>query len=305
MDQVRSNSKQTRRLAGGVAAAMAALAALAFTSGVLHNRAQAGTSAGGPGGGSADGGPAAEGGPTSKPPGGGGSGGGSGGAGSSGAGSLPQTGEAPHGPYGPGEGYDRSSHDVMPNGEDGLMSLVDYVQALAAGDNNPNQGGKPGPDGDLGLATEPDGFTAGAEGTGGVPSGGGGGGSGGGGGGGSGGGSGGGPTPPSGGPTGPITDPGPVGGVCVGALCIDPPAGGPPVLTPTSFGPTAPGPGGPFTPPGGGFEPLPVGGGPGDGPAGSHAGGVPEPATWLMLLAGFAALGSALRAQPRRAQARV
>ena len=38
MDHDRSNSKQTRRLAGGVAAAVAAVAALAVTSGVLHDR---------------------------------------------------------------------------------------------------------------------------------------------------------------------------------------------------------------------------------------------------------------------------
>ena len=309
MDQDRSNSKQTRRLAGGVAAAVAAVAALAFTSGALHNHAQAGTSAGGFG--AADGGPAADGSRTTKFSGGGngGSGGGAGGGGSSGGGSQPETGAAPQGPYGPGEDYDRSSHDFMPNGEDGLMSLIDYVQALAAGDNNPSQGGKPGPAGDSGFGTEADGFTPGADGDSGFHGGGGGGGSGGGGGG--GGGSGGGGTPPTGGPISPILGPGPGGGVCVGAVCIDPPVGGPSVLTPIGFGPTDPGPGGPFTPPAGGGDPPPFGGGSGGGPGGghgggppgSHGGGVPEPATWLMLLGGFAALGSTLRTQRRRAPA--
>ena len=303
MDQDRSNSKQTRKLAGVVTAALAAVAALAFTSGVLHNHAQAGTSAGGFG--PADESPAADGSRRSKPPGGGGGANG-GGAGSSGGGSPHETGETPHGSYGPGEGYDRSSHDFMPNGEDGLMSLFDYVQALAAGDNNPNQGGKPGPDGDSGFGTEGDGFTPTGDGDSGFHGGGGGGGSGGGGGGGGGGGSGGGSTPPTGGPTTPVLDPAPVSGVCVGAVCIDPPIGGPAVLTPTSFGPTdpGPGPGGPFTPPGGGLEPPPPGGGPGGGPTGGHGGAVPEPATWLMLLTGFAALGSALRVQRRRAPAK-
>lgn len=299
MDQERSNSKQTRRLAGGIAAAVAAVVALAFTSGVLHNHAHAGTATGALG--SADDGLAANGSWTSKPAGGGG--GGAGGTGPSGGGSQPETGEAPHGPYGPGEGYDRSSHDFMPNGEDGLMSLLDYIQAQAVGDNNPNQGGKPGPDGDSGFGTEGDGFTPTGDGDSGFHGGGGGGGSGGGG----GGGSGGGATPPTGGPTTPVLAPGPVSGVCVGAVCIDPPIGGPAVLTPTSFGPTdpGPGPGGPFTPPGGGLEPPPPGGGPGGGPTGGHGGDVPEPATWLMLLAGFAALGSALRAERCRAPAKV
>jgi hypothetical protein len=55
-----------------------------------------------------------------------------------------------------------------------------------------------------------------------------------------------------------------------------------------------------FTPPTNNFvaaDDFPLEGGPNIG----EPGPIPEPATWLMLLAGFAGLGAALRAQRRKA----
>ena len=51
-------------------------------------------------------------------------------------------------------------------------------------------------------------------------------------------------------------------------------------------------------------QPLPPGGpsGPGSGPPPGPVPAVPEPATWLMMLLGFGAVGTMLRAAPRRSR---
>ena len=227
----------------------------------------------------------------------GGGGGGAGGAGggfghwrakSGAAGSQNGTTGGQNRAYGPGEGDTRSDWGgYMPNGEDGLMALADFVHGHDGG-NNPNQGtqhgwdGKPGPGGDpddpsteVGSGGPKDGgFTSGGGYTGG---GGGGGGFGGGGGGpgGNGGNGGGGPgTTGPGGPTFP-GDPGDGGAGCI-VNCGKPDDGG---WRPNE--PDGPGEGGP-----GGDAPL--------------TSAVPEPAVWMMLILGFGVLGSALRVQRRK-----
>ncbi|MDB5462253.1 MAG: hypothetical protein JWP23_642 [Phenylobacterium sp.] len=186
---------------------------------------------------------------------------------------------------GAGEGDERSPWGgFMPNDEDGLVTLADFVRDHG-GEGNPNPGtddGAPGgnPDGQVGSNGPPGGgFTAGGGYTGG--GGGGGGGPGGGtpnrptggngdnGGGGNGGGNGGTPGDPGG--LGPIDDGGDDGAhkPCV-LHCGQSPGDG---STPKISGPT------------------------GDTPLTSV---VPEPATWMMLILGFGALGLALRAQRRK-----
>jgi hypothetical protein len=77
--------------------------------------------------------------------------------------------------------------------------------------------------------------------------------------------------------------------------CGQPPLDPPGVFTPPLDPP------GVFTPPLAG--PSLVVGALGDSPPGGVAPGVPEPAAWLMMILGFGAAGSALRAQRRRAPA--
>ena len=239
--------------------------------------------------------------------------------GAPGGGSPTTTGGSPHGPYGPGEG-DGGGSSFMPNGEDGLMSLAEFVQGQSGGGgDNPNQGG-PISDGTSGgdAGDEPGGFPGDGStevasndpgpGGFGLPGGGGAGGRFGGGIGGGGGNPGGNPT--GGGPIGPVPSPGAgdgfgggfgFGGVgaglggddgCPGAICGAPPvSGGSSPVEPVSH-----------------FEPTGPGGPPGEGPGQSPAGAgevnppgaaVPEPSVWAMMILGFGALGSALRAQRR------
>jgi hypothetical protein len=308
MVPARPRTTQAKRLFAALFSTFVAAGAMAYATGGGQHRhddeAPHGVQAGGAGSGSGD----VEF-PTQTAD---GAGGGDGpGAGPPQGGSQVATGGAPHGAYGPGDGQDGSPPPgFMPNGEDGLTLLADYAGrgAGAKGDDIP------------GLPPAiPDGpSTGGPAGEGGSPVGsdGGFGGSGFGGGGGSGGGGGGSPgggggSPPGGGPTAPGAGsgdggglgsgsppggfPGPGGGVgghdtgggkvCV-VNCTSSPADGP--LTE-------------------GFDNPPGGSdGPGDGlpPAGGlPAGGVPEPAAWLMMGLGFGAVGSALRAWRRRSGA--
>ncbi|WP_372786894.1 PEPxxWA-CTERM sorting domain-containing protein [Phenylobacterium sp.] len=199
--------------------------------------------------------------------------------GAGGGGVLSQSGttDGQHAAYGPGEGDEHSDWGgYMPNGEDGLMTLADFVHGHDGG-NNPNQGtphgwddrpdhgGKPGPDGN------PDGPSGSGSGGGGFGGNGGDGGNGGNGGNGGGGGGGGGGGPGNG--------PGGPGDGCF-VNCGHPGDG-----------------------PGDGWPHNDPPGGPGDGgPHGNELGSaVPEPAVWMMLILGFGALGSALRVQRRKA----
>jgi hypothetical protein len=191
-----------------------------------------------------------------------------------------------HQAYGPGEGDDRSDWGgYMPNGEDGLMALADFVHGHDGG-NNPNQGTEHGWDGKPGGG--PGGDPSSQVGSGGPQgggyTGGGGGGFGGGGGGGPGGNGGNGGNGGDGG-GGPATgDPGfhvpgdgnndGVGGKGCVVDCSQSPGDG-------------------WHPPGGPGE-----GGPhNDAPLNSA---VPEPALWMMLILGFGVIGAALRVQRRK-----
>jgi hypothetical protein len=199
-------------------------------------------------------------------------------------GALSRDGNAgdPRGPYGPGDGGEKSGWGgFMPNGEDGLMSVAEFVR----GDDG-SAGGWEGKHGD-GPAT-----FDGVHGSGVSPGGGFSGGSfGGGGGGGSApkgdgdkggdkGGKGGGPGPGDGPGVTIIDDSKPdgVGGKGCLAHCGSSQGGGPDD---------------------GGWHPGPdLPNGPiGDPPLTSA---VPEPATWTMLILGFGLIGSALRAQRRK-----
>jgi hypothetical protein len=197
--------------------------------------------------------------------------------------------------YGPGDDQDGVAGAFMPNGEDGLMALADYTQSQGTNGVD-NTGGTPGvppiggdgATGGPGGTGDPEGVdpTQGPTGpTGGFGGGGGGGGSGGGGGG----------TPPTGDPSKPLTpgdgapgDGGAGGGggsVCVisametcGHASTD--DGDPPIIPKPPIETLPPGVSGPDTV--------------------TASGPVPEPAAWLMMILGFGAAGSALRAQRRK-----
>jgi hypothetical protein len=202
--------------------------------------------------------------------------------------------------YGPGDDQDSVAGAFMPNGEDGLMALADYIQSQGTNGID-NTGSTPGvppiggdgatggiggtgdPEGGVDPTQDPTGPTGGFGGAGG-----GGGGAGGTGGGAGGGGAGGGGTPPTGDPSNPLT-PGDGGGDGDGPVCVisaietcghaSTDGGDPPI---TSKPPIE-------SPPGG------------NGPQAVTAPGpVPEPAVWLMMVLGFGAAGSALRTQRRK-----
>ncbi|THD62092.1 PEPxxWA-CTERM sorting domain-containing protein [Phenylobacterium sp.] len=249
--------------------------------------------------------------------------GGSAGGGSQGAGGAYQFAfqDQPGGPrrnYGPGDGNDGSlSGGFVPNGENGLMSLAAFANARDGGRDNANNNsdqvpggshgdnGSPfeGMDSNSGSHTAGDGGSSGGDGGNGgsggagagTPLGGGApGGSGG-----SGGAGGGSPPGDPGGPvitppppppnTPPLGDNPPTGG--------SPPSGGdPPCFVACGGGGGQPN-GAPSNPPGGdppGLPQTPPGGDP-DPPA-----AVPEPAAWLLMILGFGAAGSTVRAQRRR-----
>lgn len=238
-------------------------------------------------------------------PGGGGAGSpgqGGGATGGASAASQPDTGATPPG------GKDREGSGdkdgFMPNGENGLMLLADYVagkgpKGHVSGAGDGPTGGEPGPqDGKPGLPgpdsfqvaeneTHDGGVGLGGRGFGGGGGGGGGGGSGGGG---TGGDPGGAPSKPGPGDTPPAqtTPPGTGDGggpVCVLSSGCD--------LTPpdTSTPPKTSDPTDelPKLPPRGD---LPVG----------EPGAIPEPASWLMMIVGFLSLGAVLRDQRRKAE---
>jgi hypothetical protein len=215
---------------------------------------------------------------------------------------------ARHGAYGPGDGHDGPAHSgFVPNGEDGLMMLADYVQANSGGETNSNDNSDSTPSarhGADGVSGQGGGEGSGSGGGGGF--GGGGGGSGGFGGGGGGGGfvgdglGGGGPAKPNnpdggdngdtgsapdkGGPSSSWAGNGPGGDTgdkpCVVGM-MDCTTNWVPSDTPTiqSRGPS-------------GDSPLTDDGVPA---------GVPEPTAWVMMILGFGAAGSVLRLQRRKA----
>ena len=217
---------------------------------------------------------------------------------------------APHGGGGADSSEDRDvseDRDAFgPNGENDVMALADYAAAVAdrADDVHGDgpAGGEPGLAGaepfqtagaDLGPGALGFGFVGGGSGGGGGSAPGGGGGY-------SGGGEPGGtvPTPnpdespPTGTvPTPPAVDDGHTDPVCVlSSGCNLAPPGAPAPPQTTDFG-------------GGGDLPGDLAGElpPRGHPGGGDAVAVPEPQTWLMLLAGFMGLGVALRARRRRA----
>jgi hypothetical protein len=227
--------------------------------------------------------------------------------------------------YGPGDGHDGSiSGGFVPNGENGLMSLAAFANSRDGGSDNANNNSDhvPGANGDggspfEGMDSNSGSHTGGDGGSGG--GGGGGGGSGGAGGSGGGGGiaTGGAPGGSNGGSTPPIAPP------SGGGAPSDP--GGPTIILPppnnTPSGdnpPTGDSPP-PFTPGGdpsclvacgngnqkNGLPPDgPTGGGDPSGLPSDSTGGVPEPASWLLMILGFGAVGSTIRAQRRARPAR-
>jgi hypothetical protein len=204
--------------------------------------------------------------------------------------------------YGPGDGADDPhSGGFMPNGEDGLMAIGDYARGQDAGADNGNTNSDNNPGAPPGGPDTPAGFGGDGSppvesdnnsGDFGLGGGGGGGGFAGGSGGGGSGGSGGsgGTTPPGGSGDGPGGGSGGNGGgkVCVVSAfdtCGQSPTDGPTAGPRPSIQPLG-------DPPGNGplKDPNPGGG----------VAGVPEPSSWLMIILGLGAAGSALRAQPRR-----